>query len=204
MDQDKLSRKNNRTAVLAFTVVAGMLGLPFAFVPLYTLLCQVTGLGGTPIIVDTNATVIANQSIKVRFDANVHPDLPWHFKPAERQVTMLLGETTKINYIAENLAEKPVSGISTFNVTPLKVAQYFSKIECFCFQKQTLQPREQVEMPVVFFIDPALAKDSLSNEVQTITLSYTFFRSLEDVPDDIDLTKANEMATARFTDNIEN
>jgi len=205
MNRDKLASKNNRTAVLAVTVVAGMLGLSFAFVPLYTLFCQVTGLSGTPMIVDANTTVVANRPIKVRFDANVHPDLPWEFKPADRQVTMMLGETVRINYLAMNLSEKPVSGISTFNVTPLKAAQYFSKIECFCFQEQMLQPSEKIELPVVFFVDPALAKDSRSNEVQTITLSYTFFRSLDDVPEDeIDPTKGDKITTARFADNIEN
>ena len=179
-----LKRRNRRTAITAFAVVGGMVGLAFAFVPLYTLICQVTGLGGTPQVADRADTVVSTEDITVRFDANVDRSLPWEFKPNERAVTFKLGDTRVVSYQATNQSDEPVTGISTFNVTPLKAAQYFTKIECFCFIEQTLEPGQSVDMPVTFFVDPAILEDELAQDVKTITLSYTFYRSLDDVPEE--------------------
>ncbi|MBT4740486.1 MAG: cytochrome c oxidase assembly protein [Rhodospirillaceae bacterium] len=178
------SRRNRRTATTAFVVVAGMVGLTFAFVPLYTLICQVTGLGGTPQVAERNETDVSTQEITVRFDANVDRSLPWDFAPNEASVTINLGAEYLTSYRSTNLSDEAVTGISTFNVTPLKAAQYFTKIECFCFTEQTLEPGQSVDMPVTFYIDPAILEDELANEVQTITLSYTFYRTLDDIPDE--------------------
>ena len=179
-----LARRNRRTAITAFAVVGGMVGLAFAFVPLYTLICQITGLGGTPQVAEQANSVISSEEITVRFDANVDRSLPWTFKPVETAVTLKLGDTREVSYRATNQTNEPVIGISTFNVTPFKAAQYFTKIECFCFIEQTLEPGQSVDMPVIFYVDPALLEDELARDIKTITLSYTFYRSLDDVPDD--------------------
>ena len=179
-----LSQRNRRTAITTFVVAAGMVGMSFAFVPLYTLICQVTGLGGTPQVAEQAPTTISSHEITVRFDANVDASLPWDFAPAERSVTIKLGEEHLTAYRSTNLSDQPVTGISTFNVTPVKAAQYFTKIECFCFTEQTLAAGQTVDMPVTFYVDPAILDDELANDVKTITLSYTFYRTLDDVPDE--------------------
>ena len=167
------------TAVVLFGVVAGMTGLAFASVPLYRLFCQVTGFAGTPrtgaYVGTASAGAGAAGAVTVRFDANVNSQLPWRFEPVERQVMVRAGEEVLIHYRAENLADQPVTGTATFNVTPFKAAQYFNKIECFCFTEQTLKPGEDVSMPVVFYVDPQLFEDPNTAEVRKITLSYTFF-----------------------------
>jgi len=183
-DRADLAKRNRRTAITAFAVVAGMAGMAFAFVPLYTLICQVTGLGGTPQISDIVDVEVSEEPITVRFDANVDLSLPWTFKPQETSVTLNMGEQFITSYTATNHADEAVTGISTFNVSPLKAAQYFTKIECFCFIEQTLAPGKTVDMPVTFYVDPALLEDELARDVQTITLSYTFYRSLDDVSEE--------------------
>lgn len=184
MTTTDLKRRNRRTAITAFTVMGCMVGLSFAFVPLYTLICQVTGLGGTPQISNGEERTLSTEEITVRFDANVDRRLAWSFEPVEKSITLKLGETGIASYTATNESDEPITGISTFNVTPLKAAQYFTKIECFCFIEQTLEPGQTVDMPVTFYVDPALLEDELAQEVKTITLSYTFYRTLDDVEDD--------------------
>jgi cytochrome c oxidase assembly protein subunit 11 len=170
-------RRRVWTAALLFGVVGGMVGLSFAAVPLYRMFCQATGYAGTP---KTKNIVppdrIAEETVTVQFDANVNPALPWRFKPEQRQVTIRLGEETLVHYTAANRSDADVTGTATFNVTPDKAASYFSKIDCFCFTEQTLAPGQEVSMPVVFFVDPALATDPNAWDVKVITLSYTFFR----------------------------
>lgn len=178
------SKRNTRTAITAFAVVAGMVGLSFAFVPLYTLICQVTGLAGTPQVAGSNETEVSAEKITVRFDENVDRSLPWDFEANEKSVTINLGAEYFTSYKSTNLSDEPVTGISTFNVTPLKAAQYFTKIECFCFTEQTLEPGQSVDMPVTFYVDPAILDDDLASDVKAITLSYTFYRTLDDVPDE--------------------
>lgn len=158
--------------------------MSFAFVPLYTLICQVTGLAGTPQVAEQSTGEISTEAITIRFDANVDRSLPWSFEPLEKSVTIKLGEEHVTSYQSSNLSDQPVKGISTFNVTPIKAAQYFTKIECFCFVEQTLEPGQTVDMPVTFFVDPAILDDRLARDVKTITLSYTFYRTLDDVPDE--------------------
>lgn len=182
-DKANLSRRNRRTAVTAFAVVAGMVGMSFAFVPLYNFICQVTGLAGVPQIAEQSTGKISTEEITIRFDANVDRSLPWSFSPLEKAVTIKLGEEHVMSYQSSNLSDQPVTGISTFNVTPIKAAQYFTKIECFCFVEQTLEPGQTVDMPVTFYVDPAILEDDLARDVKTITLSYTFYRTLDDVPD---------------------
>jgi len=159
-------------------VVAGMLGLSFASVPLYRLFCQATGYDGTPktvgVVRPDHAT---EQTITVRFDANVNSALPWSFHPEQRQVQVRFGEETLVHYRAVNTSDRPVTGMATFNVVPEKVAPYFSKLECFCFTEQTLAAGQEVSMPVLFFVDPALMQDPTVRDVTSITLSYTFHRA---------------------------
>lgn len=177
-DPAEARRKNTTLAVTLFGVVAGMVGVAFAAVPLYTLFCQVTGYGGTPKVA-TGQHPARNPdglSMDVRFDANVARDLPWVFRPVQQKVTVSLGEETLAHYTARNTGRTPLVGTATFNVTPFKAAQYFTKIECFCFTEQRLEPGQEISMPVVFYIDPAIASDPNARDVGTVTLSYTFFR----------------------------
>ena len=174
------SRKNVRSALVLFTFVAGMVGLSFASVPLYRIFCQVTGLGGTPGVQSSAPGKASEIDFHVRFDANTNPALPWRFKPVQREVTLKLGEERLAFYEATNLSDKPITGTATFNVTPLKAGQFFVKIDCFCFTEQTLQPGETVDMPVSFYVDPAIYEEENTRDVKTITLSYTFYPKQDD------------------------
>lgn len=176
-------KKNLRTAAVCFTVVAGMVGLAFASVPLYRIFCQVTGFGGTPGVSAEAPAQATDVDFHVRFDANVSPKLGWAFKPVQHEMAMKLGEERLAFYEATNLTDKPITGTATFNVTPLKVGAYFVKMECFCFTEQTLLPGETVQMPVSFYVDPAILDDPNANEVETITLSYTFFKQADAEPE---------------------
>ena len=169
-------KKNRLTAMVLFTVVGSMVGLAFAAVPLYKLFCQVTGFGGTPkIAAQPPAAAPSERTITVRFDANVSPALAWRFLPEKTQVTVRAGEPTLAFYRATNLSDAPLAATATFNVTPFKAGKYFSKIDCFCFTKQRLAPGEEVAMGVEFFVDPRIFTDPNTQDVTTITLSYTFF-----------------------------
>ena len=181
MDKGELRRRNTRLAISALAVVAGMLGLSFAFVPFYDAFCRALGLDGTTQIATTNTTTATDTAVTVRLDANVDKALPWDFYPTANSVTLNIGETSTIQYVAKNTSDVPTTGTATFNVTPEKTGLYFNKIDCFCFQEQTLQPGETANMAVSFFIDPEIIENDTTNEVRTITLSYTFFRSLEDM-----------------------
>jgi cytochrome c oxidase assembly protein subunit 11 len=172
-------RRQWATASAAFAVILLMAGLTAASVPLYQLFCRVTGYGGTTQIASEVVPGAVDQSITVRFDASIGDDLPWQFQPVQREIEIPIGEETLAFYQASNVADRPVVGSSTFNVTPHKAGPYFSKIDCFCFIEQVLQPGETVEMPVSFFVDPAILDDPNTRDLKTITLSYTFFM-LED------------------------
>ena len=173
-------RGNARVALMLGGLVCGMVGLSFAAVPLYQIFCQVTGLGGTTQVADALPEQAIDRRITVRFNADIDSGLPWRFQPKEREITLKVGEQGLTFYEAASLAEVPTTGHATFNVTPLKAGQYFNKIHCFCFEEQTLAAGEAVDMGVNFFVDPAIAEDPNLDEVQTITLSYTFFRTPED------------------------
>ena len=167
-----------RARIIAFSCVAftcGMVGAAYASVPLYRLFCQMTGYGGTTQRAEQASATVLDRTINVRFDANASPSVPWDFQPTEREVTVKLGETRQTSYRVKNRSNQPVTAQATFNVTPLLSGAYFNKIACFCFSSQTLQPGEEVDMPVVFFVDPALVDDPDVKDAATITLSYTFF-----------------------------
>ncbi|MCT8991434.1 cytochrome c oxidase assembly protein [Chelativorans sp. SCAU2101] len=168
------SRRNAGVAMVCVCVLAGMVGLSYAAVPLYRLFCQVTGYGGTTQRVEQYSDTILDQTITVRFDANVN-GLPWDFRPKQREVTIRIGETAEIAYLAKNLAQGATAGSATFNVAPALAGAYFNKIECFCFTEQELQPGETYEMPVQFFVDPEIVNAPELKNLKTITLSYTFY-----------------------------
>jgi cytochrome c oxidase assembly protein subunit 11 len=172
-----IQRKMNRTAFACVGIVVGMVGLAYASVPLYDLFCKVTGFGGTPIAVDSNDTTVMNRTIAVRFDSNVAPGLNWRFAPETPEVKVKLGETTTVYYKVTNKGDKPTTGIATYNVQPDLAGTYFSKLECFCFTEQTLQPGETLESAVVFYVDPRLAQDPDVKDLTSLTLSYTYFPS---------------------------
>ncbi|NNG03362.1 MAG: cytochrome c oxidase assembly protein [Inquilinus sp.] len=176
-------RRNTMTALGLSAVVLAMVGLSFAAVPLYDLFCSVTGYGGTTRVASAAPTTILDRTIRVRFAANTDPDLPWRFRPAQREIELRVGEQGIAFYEAHNTADRPITGMAVFNVTPAKAGAYFNKIHCFCFDRQTLAAGERVDMPVSFFVDPALADDPGLDEVRSITLSYTFFRA---VPEGLD------------------
>lgn len=169
------SRRQKITAVALTGIVAGMLGMSYASVPLYRLFCQVTGYGGTTQVAAEAPREVLDRTVTVRFNADVATGLPWKFEPVQRDMTVKVGEPGLAYYRAQNLTDRPIVGMATFNVTPDKAGQYFNKIHCFCFDQQRLEPGQSVDMPVTFFVDPSMAKDRGMNDVYYITLSYTFF-----------------------------
>ncbi len=176
----KQSNKSVRLAAILVSVVVGMVGLSYASVPLYDLFCRVTGYGGTTQQAEIAPDVILDREMTIEFDANTSREMPWDFKPVEHKMTMKVGETGLAFYEAYNPTDRKIKGTATFNVTPQKVGQYFTKIDCFCFTEQVLQPGERVDMPVTFFVDPEIDNDPNAREVKVITLSYTFFVSEDD------------------------
>ena len=169
-----IAQRNTRTALMMALLVAAMVGLAFASAPLYRAFCSLTGFGGTPLRAEKAPGAVAGK-IGVRFDANVHPGLPWRFEPEQRTVRIAPGQQTKIFYRAQNLSAKPITGQAAFNVTPDQAGKYFNKIQCFCFTEQTLKAGQSVDMPVVFFVDPKILKDEDTKDIDEITLSYTFY-----------------------------
>jgi cytochrome c oxidase assembly protein subunit 11 len=167
-------RSNKVIAGVCLAFFGGMVGMAYAAVPLYAMFCQMTGYGGTTQRVEQYSDRVLDRKITVRFDANTS-NVPWDFRPATRDVTMNIGETTQVSYTAKNLSGQPTSGRATFNVTPEMAGAYFNKVECFCFTDTTLQPGETLDMPVVFYVDPDIADMPELKNITTITLSYTFF-----------------------------
>jgi cytochrome c oxidase assembly protein subunit 11 len=174
-------KARRRTALAMSAVAALMLGAAFASAPLYDLYCRVTGYGGTPARARAAPGAaqagesIPPRAMTVRFNADVARDMPWQFQPEARSVKVNVGEAAEIRYRAFNPGPRAIVGTATFNVVPNKAAKYFSKIECFCFEEQRLQPGQSAALPVRFFIDPAILNDPDVAEVETLTLSYTFF-----------------------------
>ncbi len=186
-------RRNARIGVILTGMVLGMVGLSFASVPLYRLFCQVTGYGGTTQVAEAAPGAVSERVIKVRFNADTAPGLPWRFKPVQREIALRIGESGLAYYRARNLADRAVTGTSVFNVTPLKAGIYFSKVQCFCFDEQRLEAGQEVDMAVTFFIDPEIMNDRNLDDVKTITLSYTFFRA----PGDEDKVTGNQSPAAK-------
>jgi cytochrome c oxidase assembly protein subunit 11 len=171
-------RSNGRIAAGLAGMAVVMVGLSFASVPLYRWICQVTGFGGTTMRADKAPGAVGERVVNVRFNADVASNgLTWRFEAVERQVDVRVGEERLVFYRATNTGPVPMVGTATYNVTPHKAAVHFNKIACFCFVEQELQPGESMDMPVSFFVDPAIADDPKLRDVTTITLSYTFFRA---------------------------
>jgi len=184
-------KKIKFTAFLVVSIIVGMISLSYAAVPLYDLFCRTTGFGGTPV---AKKDIINNKNInsidiKMQFNSDVAGGLEWKFLPVERQKIVKTGNNTLVFYRAKNLSNNKITGVATFNVTPLKIGKYFSKIDCFCFEEQTLESGEEVEMPVSFYIDPEIANDPNTKEVKTITLSYTFFNTDENKENNAKINK---------------
>jgi cytochrome c oxidase assembly protein subunit 11 len=161
-------------------LLAGMIALVAASFPLYNLFCSITGYGGTTRRVeaselDQSTHALGSWKMRVEFNADTDPSIPWEFKPAQRSVSVKTGENSLAFYTAKNKAEEAVTGMAVYNVTPHQAGKYFHKIQCFCFDRQTLQAGEEVNMPVTFYIDPAIEEDPDLQNIRTITLSYTFF-----------------------------
>ena len=177
-----LDRAKRRTGLLTAGLALAMIGLAYASVPLYRVFCQVTGFGGTTSRAEAAALpdaarlqALAGRTIKVRFDSNVSPDMPWKFAPKITEETVRIGEKRLAFFVASNLAGTATTGRAGFNVSPDTAGKYFRKIECFCFTEQTLKVGETVQMPVTYFVDPAILDDPDAKKIDEITLSYTFF-----------------------------
>lgn len=179
-DPATLAKRNRRVAIGAFGFVGFMVGVSFAAVPLYDLFCRVTGFGGTPMIGQAAPGAVGETTITIRFNANTHPALPWRFAAQQPSMTVRVGEEGVAFYTARNTANGPVMGVSTYNVTPDIVGRYFHKTACFCFEEQTLEPGQSVDMPLAFWVDPRIATDPATRDIRTITVNYTFFRSIND------------------------
>lgn len=164
-----------RTAQILTVIGVAMLCLGFASKPLYDTFCRVTGYGGTPGQAEENLSDIIDREILVRFDSNVASGLPWEFRAEDKQMRLRLGASGLAYYTVKNTSPVAVTGIANFNVTPIKAAPYFIKTECFCFEEQTIQPGQELPLPVLFFVDPQLNDEKRLDDVREITLSYTFF-----------------------------
>ena len=170
-----------RTVIKLSAVVATMGALAWASVPFYNWFCSVTGYGGTTTTSETASSTILEDTIAVRFDASLDVDMPWEFKPVLREVELRIGETGLAFYEAYNPTDRPIAGTASFNVTPFQAGEYFTKIDCFCFELQVLQPGERVQMPVTYYVDPEIVTDREAKYVNRITLSYTFYET--DLPE---------------------
>ena len=172
-----------RTLAQTVGVVVVMGALAWASVPFYDWFCRVTGFGGATSVADAGSDEILDRTIKIRFDANVERGMPWVFKPMVREMELKIGETGLAFYEATNPTARPIAGTASFNVTPYEAGGFFTKIDCFCFEEQVLQPGETVQMPVTFYVDPEITSDRDAKFVNYITLSYTFHET--DLPEEI-------------------
>ena len=178
MSETARSKARRRDVILAGACgafVAAMVGLAYASVPFYDWFCRTTGFGGRPQIAKAAPQQTGERTLAIRFDANVTGGLPWRFEPEQNSIQVKLGEVVTVNYVATNLAARETVGQAAYNVAPSTTGSYFQKINCFCFTEQRLGPGERREMAVVFYVDPALAKDPELDDLNTITLSYSFY-----------------------------
>ena len=169
-------RRDMMVASVCGVVVAAMIGLSYASVPFYNWFCRTTGYGGTTQVSEKAPDQVLGRTIAIRFDSNVAPGLPWKFEPEENEIKVRVGEVTTAHYKVTNMAAREITAQAGYNVSPPQVGGYFNKINCFCFTQQTMKPGETREMTVVFYVDPSIAKDSDQDDLNTITLSYTFYR----------------------------
>jgi len=171
-------------AIVFFTI-----GLSYASVPLYRIFCQATGFGGTVKthkngddgydLPEDPKSLPGNRPLKITFNSDVSGDLNWSFKPVQKSISVMVGQTALAFFEATNHSTEPVIGVATYNVTPMQAGVYFNKIQCFCFDEQRLLPGETVDMPVFFYIDPEFLEDRRMKKVESMTLSYTFFHSAD-------------------------
>jgi cytochrome c oxidase assembly protein subunit 11 len=186
-----VNRHRNRATLWGLLgVLAIMFGLTAYSETLYRMFCESTGYGGTTRVATAASDRVLDRTVRIRFDSSVAPGLPWTFKPAQREITVRIGERALAFYTATNTSDRSVTGQATFNVTPEKTGQYFNKIQCFCFEEQTLAPHQTVQMPVSFFVDPGMVANRNSADVTEIILSYTFFRAESDAKTDKRLSRA--------------
>ncbi|KAL2521919.1 Cytochrome [Forsythia ovata] len=187
--QASIEKKSNKMLLYLTGLVFAMVGCSYAAVPLYRRFCQATGYGGTvqrresveeKIARHTNDGTLTTREIVVQFNADVADGMPWKFVPTQREVRVKPGESALAFYTAENRSSTPITGVSTYNVTPMKAAVYFNKIQCFCFEEQRLLPGEQIDMPVFFYIDPEFETDPRMDGINNLILSYTFFKVSEE------------------------
>jgi cytochrome c oxidase assembly protein subunit 11 len=164
-----------RTLFQTIGLVVVMGGLAWASVPFYDWFCRVTGFSGVTAVASGDSEIILDKTIKIRFDASLERDMPWNFKPVQREMTLRIGETGLAFYEAYNPTDRPVAGSASYNVAPFDAGGFFAKIDCFCFEEQVLQPGERVQMPVTFYVDPAIVEDRDAKYAKSITLSYTFY-----------------------------
>ena len=175
-DDKKRLRRDIVVAASCGAVVALMIGAAYAAVPFYNWFCKTTGYGGTTQVAETAPTQVINRTLAIRFDSNVAPGLPWRFEPEQNEIKVRLGEVATVHYKVINMAAREITAQASYNVSPPQVGQYFTKINCFCFTQQTMKAGETREMTVVFYVDPSLDKDRDQTDLNTITLSYTFYR----------------------------
>jgi len=178
---NKKLRRDMVVAAACGVFVAAMVGASFAAVPFYNWFCRTTGFAGTPQVSAKAPGQVLGRRIAVRFDSNVAAGLPWKFVPEQNEIDVRIGEVVTVNYKVINMAARQISAQASYNVSPPTVGAYFTKINCFCFTKQTMKSGETREMTVVFYVDPSIAKDSDQDKLNTITLSYTFYR----LPDEV-------------------
>ena len=182
-----MDERNTRTGAFAILGALAMLGMGYAAVPLYDLFCRVTGFGGTTQQATESDAALAEQQaalagappISIRFDASTSREVPWTFRPERPTDSIRIGQRDMAFYIAKNNSDVPITGTATFNVEPEQTGRYFNKVQCFCFTEQTLQPGEEIRMPVLYYVDPAILEDENAKDVEQITLSYTFHRAIK-------------------------
>ncbi len=186
------NRANIKTLKMTVSIVFVMGALAWASVPFYNWFCSVTGFGGVTVVADSGSDEVLEQTITIRFDASLDRDMPWSFKPELREMELKIGETGLAFYEAYNPTDRPVAGSASYNVAPFEAGGYFTKIDCFCFEEQILQPGETVLMPVTFYVDPDITRDRDAKFVKHITLSYTFHEI--DLPEEFAELSANSEA----------
>jgi cytochrome c oxidase assembly protein subunit 11 len=198
MSDRNVGRRNAMVLGISLAIVVGMVGMSFAAVPLYDLFCRVTGFGGTTQVAAETSDEVLDRTVRVRFVADVDRALPWDFRAETNEVEVRIGEPMTIDYWAENTSDEPTAGTAIYNVAPAKSGLYFVKVQCFCFEEQVLMPGQRVQMPVYFYVDPALAEDANLDDVRVITLSYRFFPTESEALDEAieDYYRSIEDATA--------
>jgi cytochrome c oxidase assembly protein subunit 11 len=188
---DKKPKRDVIVAGACGVFVAAMLGAAYASVPFYNWFCKTTGFAGTPQVAEKAPDKVLGRTVAVRFDSNVAPGLPWRFEPEKNEIKLRIGEVATVHYKVVNEAAREITAQASYNVSPPTVGAYFDKINCFCFTQQTMKPGETREMTVVFYVDPSIVKDHEQDDLNTITLSYTFYRLPDQTPPVADASEKN-------------